>query len=181
MDSGLLLTDTKLVSFPDATWRFFYQQTYRWDIQGVASAHEVLPWLIHHEAYSFASASPSGPVGSPDWISGLPRHGPYNLDCVTEAAYVVLDRSAALAAVRGWLDDSSRSFVNRPVPVPTPPLALQELQRLEGRLADTTDIFRLEDLPEECYARTRYIGPWCELVVVHTQDRNLTVFVASSD
>jgi hypothetical protein len=170
-----------LVPFRDRSWRFFYEHAYEWDLGRVGQGEEALGLLVGHDSYQFASPTPSGPVGSPDAISGSPRHGPYNLDCISKDSYLSVDRASAMSSVLSWLDKWNRSFVDRPTPAPTPETAREELDRLNQLLSESGHIYLLRDFPEDCYAKRRYVGPWCELVTVNLDRRLLTMFMASGD
>ncbi len=126
--------------------------------------------LIRHQSYQFASPIPGGTVESVDAITGKPRHGPHNLDCITEAAYEQTDGPSALAYLLHSIDEESHTCRSH-TPVPTPDVALEALQRLEITLASATEVFRLRELEEHCYARHRYLGAWCELIVADTNAR----------
>ena len=158
MQPEFRLKSTKLTPFRDRTWRFFFEQTYSWDPTPVRNGHEALSRLIRHQSYQFASPTPSGIVESVDAITGKPRHGPYNLDCISETAYEQIDGPSALAHVIASMDEESRTNVDPAPPVAGPTLALEALRRLEITLATATDVFRLRELGEDCYAEHRYLG-----------------------
>jgi hypothetical protein len=181
VQSGFHLKNTKLTPFRDRTWRFFFEQTYSWDPTAVRDGRDAVSRLIRHQSYQFASPIPGGTVESVDAITGKPRHGPYNLDCITEAAYEQTDGPSALAYLLHSIDEESRTYVDPTPPVPTPDVALEALQRLEITLASATEVFRLRELEEHCYARHRYLGAWCELVVADSNARELKTFMSSSD